>query len=365
MRKRNDDRKVGGRAKGMVVKDEQREKPDCAELDLLDRALGALARSTGFEFKSKAGSARRGDPDGYILVPGTGAREESWPVEIKKYVSQAALAHVIEQMRRSGASVLVTEYVNPRLADRLRLLDVPFIDTAGNAYLKFQPFFVFVRDMKPERKPAKAERPRPFRTAGLKIIFALLSKPELVNETYRGIAAVARVALGSVAVVMDNLEKLAFIQGTGDQRQLSRREEILRRWVTAYSELLRPKLVIGEFATEEFAEWKMIDVGDAYWGGEVAAAKLVGHLRPEIMTLFVRERRQAAGLQLKLKLRKTSNPNAELLQAFWDPQLDPPEPNLAPPLLVYADLVASADPRNLETARILYEKRLEGLVRED
>lgn len=79
----------------------------------------------------------------------------------------------------------------------------------------------------------------------------------------------------------------------------------------------------------------------------------------------MREKRQAASVQLKLRLRKTSNPNAEALQAFWDPQLDPSEPNLAPPLLVYADLVASAEPMNLETARILYEKRLEGLVRED
>lgn len=135
------------------------------------------------------------------------------------------MAHVIDQMRHSGASVLVTKYVNPRLADRLRLLDVPFIDTAGNAYLKFPPFFVFVRDMKPERKAAKAERP------------------------------------------------------TGDKRRLNRREELLRRWVTGYSELLRPKLVIGEFATDEVSKSKTIHVGDGYWGGEVAAAKLVGHLR--------------------------------------------------------------------------------------
>jgi hypothetical protein len=362
---RNNHRKLSGRAQGVILADQQREKPESAELHLLDRALGALGGSTGFEFKSKAGSVRRGEPDGYILVPGTGAREESWPVAIKKYVSQAALGQVVDQMRRSGARVLVTEYVNPKLADRLRLLDVPFIDTAGNAYLKFPPFFVFVRDMKPERKPVKAERPRPFGTAGLKIVFALLSKPELVNETYRGIATVTGVSLGSVAVVMSDLEKLAFMEVMGDKRRLTRREELLRRWVTGYSELLRPKLVIGEFATDELAKWNTIDLEYAYWGGEVAAAKLVGHLRPEIMTLFVREKREAASVQLKLKLRKTGNLNVELLEAFWDPRLDPSEPNLAPPLLVYADLVGTAEPRNLETARILYEQRLDRLVRED
>ncbi|HMF76515.1 MAG TPA: type IV toxin-antitoxin system AbiEi family antitoxin [Bryobacteraceae bacterium] len=36
---------------------------------------------------------------------------------------------------------------------------------------------------------------------------------------------------------------------------------------------------------------------------------------------------------------------------------------LAPPLLVYADLMATGDPRNLETAKILYEQFLKPLVR--
>jgi hypothetical protein len=33
--------------------------------------------------------------------------------------------------------------------------------------------------------------------------------------------------------------------------------------------------------------------------------------------------------------------------------------NVAPPLLIYADLVATAEPRNLEAAREVYERFLE------
>ncbi len=38
---------------------------------------------------------------------------------------------------------------------------------------------------------------------------------------------------------------------------------------------------------------------------------------------------------------------------------------LAPPLLIYADLLATGDTRNIETARMIYEQELTGLIRED
>jgi hypothetical protein len=42
--------------------------------------------------------------------------------------------------------------------------------------------------------------------AGLKMVFTLLCKPDLLNATYRDIAAAARVALGTVGPVMRELE---------------------------------------------------------------------------------------------------------------------------------------------------------------
>ena len=47
------------------------------------------------------------------------------------------------------------------------------------------------------------------------------------------------------------------------------------------------------------------------------------------------------------------------IQAFWGFPEDPAHPDLVPPLLVYADLMATQDGRNLETARLLYEQFLE------
>jgi len=53
----------------------------------------------------------------------------------------------------------------------------------------------------------------------------------------------------------------------------------------------------------------------------------------------------------------------EVLEAFWRPIEDgAAAPQTAPPLLVYADLVATGDPRNLEVARLVRERYLRAAV---
>jgi hypothetical protein len=39
--------------------------------------------------------------------------------------------------------------------------------------------------------------------------------------------------------------------------------------------------------------------------------------------------------------------------------------DLVPPLLIYADLMATGDTRNIETARMIYEKELSKYFREN
>lgn len=333
--------------------------------DLLQRAVRALAESTGFVFEAETrGVTAQPGPDGYIRVPGTESANELWPVEINRHINKATLALLAHQPDRPN-QVLVTEYVSPPMADRLKELRLPFIDTAGNAYLEFHPFHIFVKGMKPKERPSKGGPARLFQTTGLKMIFALLCKPDTVNQSYREIAALSGVALGTVAIVMDELQRFGFLQSVAGRRRLVRKRELVPRWVSAYSERLRPKLVIGTFETDNLTAWKTTELSHAYWGGEVAAAKITKYLQPEIMTIYVRDKHQEANLQLKLKLRRSSDANVELLRAFWTPQLDPPEPGLTPILLTYADLLGTAEARNIETAKILYEQQIDRLVRED
>ncbi len=58
-----------------------------------------------------------------------------------------------------------------------------------------------------------------------------------------------------------------------------------------------------------------------------------------------------------------------LFKPFWPEQPDnlhaPAKQGLVHPILAYADLVATGDPRNLEVARMIYDEHIAQYCRED
>jgi hypothetical protein len=48
----------------------------------------------------------------------------------------------------------------------------------------------------------------------------------------------------------------------------------------------------------------------------------------------------------------------EIFKAFWNFDYTWQYPNLTPPLLIYAELLAAGNDRNIETGKIIYEKYL-------
>jgi len=82
-----------------------------------------------------------------------------------------------------------------------------------------------------------------------------------------------------------------------------------------------------------------------------------------LITVYTRDK--PARLQAACRLRTDPRGNVEILQAFWDIALDWTDPKIVHPLLVHADLLATGDARNIETARRIYDEQLAGLVQED
>jgi hypothetical protein len=85
-------------------------------------------------------------------------------------------------------------------------LHLPFLDTAGNAYLDAPGLTIYVTG---EPRPDIARddpRYRAYTTVGMKVVFALLCWPELAEATHRNLAAAAQVALGTVGPVIEDLE---------------------------------------------------------------------------------------------------------------------------------------------------------------
>ena len=281
-------------------------------------------------------------------------------VEVKRRLDKANLGQIALQTPKTGLpTIIATEYVNPKLAEVLVQRNIPFLDTAGNALINADDIFVLVTGRKIPTEDRQARAPaRAFRTAGLKLILALLNDPDLLNAQYRHIARVTGVALGTITNVFNDLAELGYLQTVGNRRRLRNFDDLVHKWVDAYIEKTRENLVIGRYTAELAGRWPdtVLEPLDAWWGGEVAAAKMTGYLKPETTTIYVNQ--PAGRVQAKLGLRKDPNGVVELLKAFWPIKTVVAQGPYAPPIVVYADLLAIGDDRTIETARMLYEKHI-------
>lgn len=281
-------------------------------------------------------------------------------VEVKGALTAANLGPLAAELKRlPQPAVLVTRHVGAPMAERLKEMGVPFIDEAGNAFVRDGDMLIYVTGRKP--KDTRVERPaRVFRATGLRVVFALLCQPELVGTPYRTIAQKAGVALGSVTHVIKGLEALGFVRAAKTGRALQQRTRLIDVWVDAYPRELRPRLRPRRFRVETIDWWKTEDFGrlGMWLGGEPAAALLTKYLRPEIVTLYGDTGFE--DLARRIRPAKDERGNLEILMPFW--QFEPEQPvrgrHLVPPLLVYADLLATADERNLETAEMIRERYL-------
>jgi hypothetical protein len=68
---------------------------------------------------------------------------------------------------------------------------------------------------------------------------------------------------------------------------------------------------------------------------------------------------------LKNRLRKAEQGNVEILTLYWNFKYELADRDIVPPILVYADLMATGDHRNIETAAIIYEKYIGRFIREN
>jgi hypothetical protein len=336
------------------------EMPD-QEREMLEKAIGSLKESTGLNAWLDYPAERERAENETAARIGLGTEDQRWSFSpiIKKTLTNDILGYVISELReaRSQPGVLVTRYVTPNQAEKLRRANAQFIDTVGNAFLNQPPLFVFITGSRRPEIPVKARPARFFTSTGIRVLFALLCRPALAAASYRDIAAAADVSLGAVSQVMEDLKSAGYlINREGKERRLMRHEELIRRWGEAYSERLRPKLLISRFSAERPDWWKEVDLEEmnSYWSGEVAAAKLTKYLRPQIKTIYAPNR--LAALQLKFRFRPDKNGDIELLKKFWTFDRDTASPSTAPALLVYADLMASGDERNIETAGMIYDR---------
>ncbi len=283
-------------------------------------------------------------------------------VEVKAR-PQLRVAEALDQLGRLDLpGLLVADYINPRLAEKLRQLDVNFIDAAGNAYLRHDGLYVWVTGERDKlRLEAERERRRAFQPSGLRLLFALLCRPELAEADYRTLADVAGVALGTVQWVMRDLIQDGYVLRLGRfERRLVEPKELLDAWVPAYARDLRPRLLLGRFEAKDLKWWRATDLRPhgGLWGGEPAAAHLTRYLKPGSLTIYAEK--VPARLVAEKRLEKNEQGRIDFRRKFWRFDKDEKAMKTVPPVLVYADLLALGEPRARETAEQIYVKMIDG-----
>ena len=322
-------------------------------LDLLHAATDATA-GLGFGWTVTLGPKETGTrQDAQLLLRYAGLQFE-FEAEAKTNLRPAMLGAVQKQLTAyRGNPLLVADYITPQIAEDLRRRGLQFIDTAGNAYINQPPMLVWITGQK-QPVPVATDEPRnrAFQPTGLKVLFALLCRPDAVNLPYREIAEMAGVAHGTVGWVMPELPKLGFMVDVDNRRRLIDRERLLGRWVETYARLLRPKLLLARYQAPDLNQLMQVapEKYEVLLGGEPAAYKLAGTLRPGVASLYVDN--VDTKLVAEFRLRPDPKGNVELRKRFWNFQ--PPDKGLVPAILVYADLLATGDPRCFEAAQELY-----------
>ena len=346
-------------------------KPQNKTTELLEDVLEAFTATTGLraEVATDKPAAAPAREERFKVRLGRQPHLATLAVELRPQLTSGGLGTTATALRqKSERRLLVTRTVTAHQAERLRELNLPFLDAAGNAFLNEPELFVFVSGRR-LATPTVTDRnvSRAFRPSGLGILFALLNQSGLENRPLREIAAAAGVSLGAVSWELKQLEQAGYLVNSKTRgRHLVKQADLLKRWVEAYHERWRPKLLLARCSASQPQWWKGIakklKQHQACWGGEVAAERLTDYLKPQTQTLYTRG--AVKELQLAFGLKRDPQGEVEILRAFWPPGAVGQADELAPALLVYADLLASADERSLATAEMIYDRHLVRLIGE-
>ncbi len=341
------------------------------EREILENAVGAFRRTTRIEAKIEpgwehlenlhGGGQTRADAAIRIL---RGGREWRFDAEVKPWLTTTTAGLLVHKYPANKKWILVTRHVQQAIAEQMRELQIQYMDTDGNVYLDTKDLLVFVKGQKNAEPRATTGVVRPFKPAGMQVIFALICNPGLEQKTYREIADVTKTALGTINWTMQALRQIGHLLEMGKAgRRIVKRETLFDKWVAAYPQQLRPKQLVGRYVTQDTDWWRNADLKDldALWGGETAAAIETGYIEPEIATVYLEK--NLTELILRFKLKKDPHGKIEVFRKFWHFQLEEQRGRTVPLPLIYADLLATGNDRNIETAKELRDKKLDRYLR--
>ena len=282
-----------------------------------------------------------------------------------QWSADGSAVDVAARARKDG--FLLAERFSPAAADLARQAAAGFADGRGNLYLRAPGLLVDVRGRQaPARRAARdwdaadelraARGPRSWNlmsAARAQVVFCLLEWPEMAAAPVRLLAHTAGVSVGSVQSTLTALEEDHHL--TVGRRRLTRRGDLLDQWASAFPAGLARRTELARFVGEPSPDAWIANGHLVHVSGEYAAEGIAGRG----LTLYVDELDAAA--IMAARWRRPQVPDGEpaniiVRRRFWQSPGSWGEAHEgraahAPDLLVYADLLASGEPRQREVAR--------------
>lgn len=258
-----------------------------------------------------------------------------------------------EHLHASANDILLATYLSPSQTLVLRQQGRYYLDTAGNAFVQAAGICLFI-----EGQTLAPASPATSPPTGLRLLYYLLSEPQLIQAPYRTIGQRVGVALGSVSIFFTELRQQGLFHKSPRTLNLN---ALLARWVQDYSDVLRPTLNAQcyRWATAPGIRWAQLPlVTGAYWGGEPAARLLLQEKRssPTSFTLY-----SPCLPNWGLIPDPSTGPVEILAPPFPLPELAGTK-GIAHPLLVYTDLLRSGRTIDQELAKQLRTRHLAHLL---
>ena len=266
------------------------------------------------------------------------------PNQVQQIHKQAELYH-------NETFLLASNYITPNAKELLKEYRINYLDSGGNLYLKLEKGIIHIEG-KYVQSPSELYKNRAFTKVGAKLIFTFLRRPNYVNLNYRSLSAISTCSLGSISKIIDHLKEEKFIITLpGKKLKLVQREELLNKWIEVLSKQLLPSMLIGTYNFSNKKKWYEINLKQKRgykWGGEVAASILTQNLKPQEYTIYTSKK--SGEVIRALKLIPDRNGELTVYKEFWNDGSIGINTDTVDPILIYSELIASSDSRNIEIA---------------
>lgn len=261
--------------------------------------------------------------------------------------------------------LFVTVNATPKMLELAKIPDINVLDCAGNFNIQYQlkngniVLMLVNKGEKPiEDTPAKAYPI--FLEKGLRVIFHLLLDKKNVGRPYREIMDATGVAIGTVKNIIDGMIYQQFVHVEKNKRFLTNTDRLLMLWATNYGQNLKPKLFQTRFAfrnDEKLRNWNNLELPDGMlWGGEAAANLTDGFMTPGEFTVYTDI--PAPCLMQTGAMIPDNDGEIAIYKKFWKGG----DAKIVPAVLIYADLMDTANGRCIEAAQKIKENELKYLL---